>query len=100
MKYVSAAEFKAKCLKLMDEVQAGGEPITVTKRGKPVATLSAAKPRSSDKEPGVDALFGCMKGTVTVVGDWDETGPIDPDWEAEWEAGRDELGHPAPKDAA
>jgi len=42
-KYVGAAEFKAKCLKLIDEMQADGESITITKRGKPVAVLSAAK---------------------------------------------------------
>jgi len=43
-KYVGAAEFKAKCLKLIDEMQADGESITITKRGKPVAVLSAPKP--------------------------------------------------------
>jgi len=31
-----AGEFKAKCLKLMDEVMAGKLTIVVTKRGKPV----------------------------------------------------------------
>jgi prevent-host-death family protein len=97
MKYVGAAEFKANCLRLMDEVQAGGEPITVTKRGKPVAVMSAPEP---EKKPGIKSLFGCMKGTVTVVGDWDETEPVDPDWEAKWEAKWDALGYPAPKDAA
>lgn len=55
MKYISAAEFKAKCLKLMDEVQATGEPITVTKRGKPVAVV-----QPSTAVPGDDgALIGC-----------------------------------------
>ncbi|SOB80116.1 prevent-host-death family protein [Sphingomonas guangdongensis] len=55
MKYISAAEFKAKCLKLMDEVQATGEPITVTKRGKPVAVLQP--PVSASHDDG--ALIGC-----------------------------------------
>ena len=36
---MSAAEFKAKCLRIMDEVAATGEAVTVTKRGKPVARL-------------------------------------------------------------
>lgn len=57
MKYVSAAEFKAKCLRLMDEVQAGGEPITVTKRGKPVVTMSAVK--AADQSSG-KGLIGCL----------------------------------------
>lgn len=96
MKYVSAAEFKAKCLKLMDEVQAGGEPITVTKRGKPVVTLLAAKPPGIETEPGVRSLFGAFKGSVTVLEGFDETTPGDPNWEAEWDAKWDRLGFAAP----
>ena len=38
---VKASEFKAKCLKLMDEVAASGEEIVITKKGKPVAKLTA-----------------------------------------------------------
>ncbi|WP_375404000.1 type II toxin-antitoxin system Phd/YefM family antitoxin [uncultured Sphingomonas sp.] len=60
IKYVGAAEFKANCLRLMDEVQAGGETITITKRGKPVAVMSAVKP----EEPRKGSLIGCMAGTV------------------------------------
>lgn len=89
MKYVSAAEFKAKCLKLMDEVQAGGEPITVTKRGKPVAVVVSPPP---EKKPGLETLFGSMRGTVTIHDDI--LGPVDPDWEAKWEAKWDERGFP------
>ena len=40
MKTVKAAEFKAKCLKLMDEVAETGEPIIITKNGKPVSQLA------------------------------------------------------------
>ena len=36
---INAAEFKAKCLKLLDEVAATHEPLVITKRGKPVAKL-------------------------------------------------------------
>jgi prevent-host-death family protein len=39
MKKVAATEFKAKCLKLIDQVHDTGKPITITKRGKPVAVL-------------------------------------------------------------
>ena len=42
MKKVSATEFKAKCLKLIDQVHDSGKPITITKRGKVVATLQPA----------------------------------------------------------
>jgi prevent-host-death family protein len=39
MHTVKASEFKAKCLALMDEVARTGEPILVTKNGKPIAEL-------------------------------------------------------------
>ncbi len=36
-----AGEFKAKCLALLDEVSITGEELIVTKRGKPVAKVTA-----------------------------------------------------------
>jgi prevent-host-death family protein len=38
-KTIPAGEFKARCLALLDEVAETGEPLLVTKRGKPVARL-------------------------------------------------------------
>jgi prevent-host-death family protein len=71
---VPAGEFKATCLKLMEEVRRGGGPIVITKRGKPIAKLV----------PAVEAprqVFGCLKGTVTIHGDITEpTGEV---WNAE-----------------
>ena len=74
---ISAAEFKAKCLKLMDEIARTGKPIVITKRGKPVAKLVPAEPEP--RKP----LFGCMAGTVTYEGDL--LAPLDVEWEAEAE---------------
>lgn len=37
---MSASEFKAKCLAVLDEVGESGTRVVVTKRGKPVAELS------------------------------------------------------------
>lgn len=37
-----AAEFKARCLALIDHVHEGGGPITITKRGRVVARLVPA----------------------------------------------------------
>ena len=75
---VSATEFKAKSLKLIDEMERSGQPLTITRRGKPSLTLSARK----TAPPALESLFGCMKGTVNG----DIIGPIDPDWEAKWDA--------------
>jgi prevent-host-death family protein len=60
-KIVSATEFKAKCLALLDEVGQRGATITVTKRGRPVATV---KPPSA--KPW-DSLRGKWKGKVRVA---------------------------------
>ena len=49
---VGAGEFKAKCLELMDRVAESGEPIIITKRGKPVAVLTAVRdPSKADVQP-------------------------------------------------
>lgn len=40
MKTLPAGEFKQTCLRLLDEVGESGEPIVITKRGKPVAQLA------------------------------------------------------------
>lgn len=37
---VPAAQFKAECLKLMDEVEKTRQPIVITKHGRPVAQLA------------------------------------------------------------
>jgi len=42
---VSATEFKAKCLALMDEIGRKGGTITVTKRGRPMATVGPVQKR-------------------------------------------------------
>ncbi len=62
MKKMSAAEFKARCLAVMDKVNATGEPVVITKRGKPVAKLVPAKP-----DP--DSIFGYMAGRAKILGD-------------------------------
>ena len=57
---VSAAKFKATCLKLMDRVASTGEEVLITKHGSPVAKLVAAKrPVRAPK-----TVHGCMKGTI------------------------------------
>lgn len=60
---INAAAFKAKCLKLIDEVATTHEPLIITKRGKPVARLVPIE----DENP--PSLFGYMKGTGKIIGD-------------------------------
>lgn len=61
---IGAAEFKAKCLNLIDQMGADGEPITITKRGKPVAVLSPVPDAA-----GHASIIGAMKGSVLMFDD-------------------------------
>lgn len=74
MKQIKASEFKAKCLKLMDEVAESGETLVITKNGNPVAELRPAKKRPR-------SLFGAHKGLMEIKGDI--ISPVDVEWEAE-----------------
>ena len=62
MKIMPAGQFKARCLKVMDEVRSTREPVVITKKGRPVAKLVPAEGQPED-------VFGCMKGEVEIVGD-------------------------------
>ncbi len=73
MRTVKASEFKAKCLKIMDEVAATGEPVVITKHGVPVAQLIPAV-----RKP--ETLFGALKGSILYMGDI--ISPIDVEWNA------------------
>ena len=44
---MKASEFKAKCLKLMDDVAESGEEIVITKNGRPVSRLAPYRKKSS-----------------------------------------------------
>ena len=73
MKEIAAGQFKNQCLALMDKVQQTGEPLVVTKRGKPVVKIV---PVARDE----DDFFDSMKGRAIVTGDIIDTVPIE-DWE-------------------
>jgi prevent-host-death family protein len=62
LRHISAANFKAECLRLLDEVASSHRPLIVTKRGKPVAKLVPF-------ETGPRDPFGCMAGTARICGD-------------------------------
>lgn len=72
--YVTAGEFKARCLRLMDGVAASGRAIVITKRGKPVAQLAPIRARPA-------RLRGFLKGTFEARGDI--VAPLDLDWDAD-----------------
>lgn len=56
------SEFKAKCLKLLKDVETKGDRIVITKRGRPVAEVGPPK-------AAIPPLRGSWKDSVKVLGD-------------------------------
>ena len=79
---IKASEFKAKCLKLMDEVAESGEEIVITKHGRPVSRLAPYKQKPT-------SWFGRDRDIIEIHGDIDE--PLDVEWEAESGKNWDDL---------
>ena len=71
---IKASEFKAKCLKLMDEVANSGVEIVITKNDRPVSRLVPYR----DEEP---SMFGRDRDKIRILDDLIE--PIDVQWDAE-----------------
>lgn len=74
MRVVQASEFKAKCLRLMEEVARSGEEIIVTKNGKAITKLVPYR------EP-VGSLFGLHRNQIAIHDDI--VSPIDEPWDAD-----------------
>jgi len=70
---ITASEFKAKCLALMDEVARTGVAIVITKHRKPVAELV---PHRSCTQ----TARGILKNELFIDGDI--ISPIDAEWDA------------------
>lgn len=77
MKSVAISTFKARCLALLEDVARTGKPLLVTKRGKPLARLTAADhSRSSFPQDtlrhSVETL-GDVVAPIIPVGAWHAT---------------------------
>ena len=75
MRTMPAGEFKARCLRVMEEVRKYRMPVVITKKGREVAKLVPAD------APAVD-VFGCMVGTARIVGDVEKPILAPETWEA------------------
>ncbi|HEX3518270.1 MAG TPA: type II toxin-antitoxin system Phd/YefM family antitoxin [Solirubrobacteraceae bacterium] len=68
---ISASQFKARCLAMLDEVAETGDEIVITKRGRPVARVTAATAPAS------------LRGSVTLnESDEDLLQPVGISWHA------------------
>jgi prevent-host-death family protein len=63
-KTIAAAQFKAECLRLIEQMNRDHEPVTITRHGKPVAVLTPV-PDEASAHP----LVGALRGTVTRYDD-------------------------------
>ena len=75
-KRINASDFKARCLRVLDDVHETRSEVVITKRGKPVARLSPIGPARQ-------SLRGAWKGMVRITGDI-----VQVDWSSDFEAVR------------
>ena len=61
---INAAEFRANCFKILDQVKLTHKEVVITKRGKPIAKLVHCA-QQNEKDP----LLGSMEGLVETIGD-------------------------------
>ena len=70
---ISASEFKAKCLNILDRLANHElDRVIITKRGRTVAVLAPPE-READ---AVDNIYGFMRGSVVIADDVDLTKPV------------------------
>jgi prevent-host-death family protein len=69
---IGAAEFKAHCLEILDQVAARAVArVTITKRGRPVAMLVPLQ----DEQDAVRRIHGFLRGSVVLPKGVDLTAP-------------------------
>ncbi len=64
MRSVKASEFKARCLKILDDVARTGETVAISKRGRVVAELVPPRSRGSARYPQL-----ALRGAGRTLGD-------------------------------
>lgn len=73
---VPASEVKNAWHEYLDRVSRSREEIVITRYGRPIARLAPVEPAGDQPK----RFWGCMAGTVTIVGDI--VAPIDVEWDA------------------
>jgi prevent-host-death family protein len=74
---MSAAEFRADCMRVLDAVAVARTEVVVTKRGKPVARVVPIAPPPAEKR------YGALRAITEVVDDEDELFSTDASWTVE-----------------
>jgi prevent-host-death family protein len=79
MRTIAAGEFKAKCLAVMAEVNSTGQPVLVTRRGKPLARILPFDEPPAKEAP--EAIFGCLSHMASAPEDLVSSPFTDEEWE-------------------
>ena len=90
MKQMPAGEFKAKCLRVMEDVRKYRTPVVITKKGKPVVkVVPVDEPKKS--------IFGCMADEIQIIGDVENTSVFPPLEQWDIVTGRDWAARSKPR---
>ena len=86
-KLVGIAEFKAKCERLISQMERDGEPIAVTRRGKVVGVLNPPSPSEQLAKKPLATAFGLLRNDkyrfddpftpVSDMDEWEKNNPAD-----------------------
>jgi prevent-host-death family protein len=72
---ITATQFKARCLRLLDEVAESGEALVVTKRGRPVARVEPSSTPRPDLRGSVKLLVSPEEFVEPLEVGWDAERP-------------------------
>ena len=83
MRTITAEELQAACMEVLQQVQTTGQPVRITLRGKPLATILPFDEQETPKRKRVDSLGSMahctkLKGDITTPSG-ELTGPDTPD---------------------
>jgi len=67
---ITASQFKARCLRLLDEVAETGDPLIITKHGRPVARV-VPPPRPDDLAGSIEINMPDDELISFSMGPWD-----------------------------
>jgi prevent-host-death family protein len=76
MQEIAISKFKATCLAVLEQVRRTGQPVRVTRFGKPVAEIVPPTPPKPQK-----SWLGSMAGTMEITGDIVAPASDPDDWE-------------------
>ena len=77
MEELAISKFKATCLAVLDRVNRTGQPVLITRFGKPVAEVVPPSPPER-----AERWLGCMRSTLRITGDIVSPALDEEDWEA------------------